>query len=59
YFSASSIGAGFGPLVTARAVEHYGGYTEILYILGGLLVFAALLLLSLKPFPRAFPQAQE
>lgn len=59
YFSAYSIGAGFGPLVTARAVEHYGGYTEILYILGGLLVFAALLLLSLKPFPRAFPQAQE
>lgn len=58
YFSAYSIGAGFGPLVTARAVEHYGGYTEILYILGGLLVFAALLLLSLKPFPRSFPQPQ-
>lgn len=58
YFSAYSIGAGFGPLVTARAVEHYGGYTEILYILGGLLVFAALLLLSLKPFPRSFSQPQ-
>jgi MFS family permease len=58
YFSAYSIGAGFGPLVTAKAVEHYGGYTEILWVLGGLLVFAALLLLSLKPFPRSFPQPQ-
>lgn len=56
YFSAYSIGAGFGPLITAKAVEHYGGYTEILYVLGGLLVCAALLLTSLKPFPKGFPQ---
>jgi MFS family permease len=56
FFSAYSIGAGFGPLLTAKAVEQYGGYTEILYLLAGLLVLAALLLIGLKPFPKAFPQ---
>lgn len=56
YFSAYSIGAGFGPLITAKAVEAYGGYSGVLYVLGGLLTLAALLLLSLKPFPKSFPQ---
>lgn len=56
YFSAYSIGAGVGPLLTAKAVEHYDGYTQILYILAGMLAFAALLLLSLKSFPKSFPQ---
>jgi MFS family permease len=58
FFSAYSIGAGFGPLITAKAVEHYGDYTEILYILAGLLILAALLLMGLKPFPKAYPQQQ-
>jgi MFS family permease len=58
FFSAYSIGAGFGPLLTARAVEQSGGYSEILYVLGGLLVLAMLLLLVLKPYPKAFPQQQ-
>ena len=39
-------------------VEIQGGYGSILYVLAGLLVFAALLLLSLKPFPTQFPQRQ-
>ncbi|MBW7931373.1 MAG: MFS transporter [Gammaproteobacteria bacterium] len=56
YFSAYSIGAGFGPLITAKAVEANGGYSGVLYVLGGLLTLAALLLFSLKPFPKSFPQ---
>lgn len=58
FFSAYSIGAGFGPLITAKVVEHYGDYTEILYVLAGLLILAALLLMGLKPYPKAFPQQQ-
>jgi len=55
YYSAYSAGAGVGPLITAQAVEHYGDYTEILYIYAGLLVVAGVMLLRLKPFPRSFP----
>jgi MFS family permease len=55
YYSAYSAGAGIGPLITAQAVEHYGDYTEILYIYAALLVVAGLMLLRLKPFPKSFP----
>ncbi|MDP2324579.1 MAG: MFS transporter [Gammaproteobacteria bacterium] len=55
YYSAYSAGAGIGPLLTAQAVEHYGDYTEILYIYAGLLVVAGVMLLRLKPFPKSFP----
>jgi len=54
YYSAYSAGAGMGPLLTAQAVEHYGDYTEILYIYSGLLVVAAVMLLRLKAFPKSF-----
>ncbi|MEO7387333.1 MAG: MFS transporter [Gammaproteobacteria bacterium] len=54
FYSAYSAGAGLGPLITAQAVERYGGYTEILYVHAGLLILAALLLSRLKPFPTAF-----
>ncbi len=54
YYSAYSAGAGLGPLLTAWAVERYGEYTEILYLHGGLLVLAALLLSRLGPYPRSF-----
>jgi MFS family permease len=54
FYSAYSAGAGLGPLLTARAVEHYGDYTEILYVHAALLVAAALLLSRLKPFPKSF-----
>jgi MFS family permease len=54
YYSAYSAGAGIGPLLTAQAVEHYGDYTEILYVYAGLLVIAGLMLLRLKPFPKKF-----
>lgn len=39
-----------------RSVEANGGYGGVLYVLGGLLTLAALLLFSLKPFPKSFPQ---
>jgi MFS family permease len=55
FYSAYSAGAGIGPLITARAVERYGDYTEILYVHAGLLVVAALMLSCLKPFPTSFP----
>lgn len=55
YFSAYSAGAGIGPLIMAQAVEHYGDYTEILYIYAGLLVVAGLMLSRLTPFPKSFP----
>ncbi|MEZ5565917.1 MAG: MFS transporter [Gammaproteobacteria bacterium] len=54
YYSAYSAGAGFGPLLTAWAVERYGDYTEVLYLHAGLLVLAALLLSRLGPYPKAF-----
>jgi MFS family permease len=55
FYSAYSAGAGLGPLLTARAVEHYGDYTEILYVHAALLVVAGIMLSRLKPFPRSFP----
>lgn len=51
YYSAYSLGAGVGPLVTAQAVELTGGYTGILYAHAGLLILAGLLLSRLPPFP--------
>ncbi len=55
FFATYSIAAGFGPTLTAMSVQHFGGYTETLYLLGGFLVIAALLFLSLKRFPQEFP----
>jgi MFS family permease len=52
YYSAYSLGAGIGPLVTAQAVQATGGYTSILYAHAGLLVVATVLLGRLPPFPR-------
>ena len=56
FYSAYSAGAGLGPLITAQAVERYGGYTEILYAHAGLLMLASLMLARLKPYPKLFPQ---
>ncbi len=55
FYSAYSAGAGIGPLLTAQAVEHYGDYTEILYVHAALLIIAGLMLTRLKPFPKSFP----
>jgi MFS family permease len=51
YYSAYSLGAGIGPLVTAQAVELTGGYTWTLYGHAVLLMLAGLLLSRLPPFP--------
>jgi MFS family permease len=52
YYSAYSLGAGFGPLLTANAVDRFGGYGGILVAHAGLLVVAAFLLSRLPPFPQ-------
>ncbi|MSR09550.1 MAG: MFS transporter [Gammaproteobacteria bacterium] len=57
FYSAYSAGAGIGPLLTAQAVEHYGDYTEILYVHAALLIIAGLMLTRLKPYPKSFPAA--
>lgn len=51
YYSAYSLGAGLGPLLTANAVDRFGGYTQILYVHAALLAIAALLLTRLPRFP--------
>lgn len=51
YYSAYSLGAGFGPLMTANAVDRLGGYTEILLVHAGLLALAAVLFTRLPAFP--------
>ncbi len=51
YYSAYSLGAGIGPLITAQAVELTGGYAGILYAHAGLLVVAGALFWRLPPFP--------
>ncbi|MCK6370355.1 MAG: MFS transporter [Gammaproteobacteria bacterium] len=51
YYSAYSLGAGVGPLLTAQAVEVTGGYSAILYTHAVLVVLAAVLLARLPPFP--------
>lgn len=51
YYSSYSLGAGFGPLMTANAVDRFGGYTEILLLHGVLMVVSALLLALLPAFP--------
>ncbi len=55
FYSAYSAGAGIGPLLTAQAVEHYGDYTEILYVHAALLIIAGLMLTRRTPFPKSFP----
>jgi MFS family permease len=52
YYSAYSLGAGLGPLMTANAVDRFGDYGGILLVHAGLLVVAAILLSLLPPFPR-------
>jgi MFS family permease len=52
YYGAYSLGAGFGPLLTAAARDNLGSYTEALYMHAALLVVAALLLARLGPFPQ-------
>jgi MFS family permease len=52
YYSAYSLGAGLGPLMTANAVDRFGSYDGILLMHAGLLVIAALLLWRLPPFPQ-------
>jgi MFS family permease len=51
YYSAYSLGAGFGPLVTANAVDRLGGYTEILLVHCALLALATVLFVFLPKFP--------
>jgi MFS family permease len=51
FYSAYSAGAGIGPLLTAAAVQHYGGYSEILTVHAVLLIIAAGLLSVLPAFP--------
>lgn len=53
YFYASyTLGAAFGPLGTAIAAGKYNGYTEVLYVHGGLLFLGAILLALLPRYPR-------
>lgn len=52
YYGAYSLGAGLGPLMTANAVDRFGGYTEILIVHGAMLAVAAILLARLPPFPK-------
>ncbi|MCC5794853.1 MAG: MFS transporter [Chromatiales bacterium] len=51
YYSAYSLGAGIGPLVTAQSVDRFGSYNEVLYLHSALIVIAALLLAVLPKFP--------
>lgn len=59
YYSAYSLGAGLGPLLTANAVDRFGGYTQILYVHAALLAIAALLLTRLPAFPERGQHAIE
>jgi MFS family permease len=52
YYSAYSLGAGLGPLMTAGAVDRLGGYGGILLVHCGLLVLSAILLARLPAFPQ-------
>lgn len=52
YYSSYSLGAGVGPLITASAVDRFGGYNEILFVHVGLLSLAAVLLALLPRFPQ-------
>lgn len=52
FYGAYALGAAFGPLLTAIAVDKSGGYSMVLVIHAGLLVMGALLLARLPPFPR-------
>jgi MFS family permease len=52
YYSAYTLGAGFGPLITAGAVDRFGGYGDILVVHAGLLVVSAILLSRLPAFPQ-------
>lgn len=52
YYSAYSLGAGLGPLMTANAVDRFGGYGGILIVHAGLLVLSAVLLSRLPAFPQ-------
>lgn len=51
YYGAYSLGAGFGPLLTAAARDNLGSYTEALYGHATLLAIAAVLLAGLPRFP--------
>jgi MFS family permease len=50
YYGAYSLGAGFGPLLTAAARDSFGAYTEALYAHATLLAIAAVLLAGLPRF---------
>jgi MFS family permease len=50
YYGAYSLGAGFGPLLTAAARDNFGAYTEALYAHATLLAIAAVLLAGLPRF---------
>ena len=52
FYGAYALGAAFGPLITAIAVDKNGGYTEVLGVHAALLVVGAVLLARLPPFPR-------
>lgn len=52
FYGAYTLGAAFGPLFTAIAVDKNGGYTEVLAVHGLLLVIGAILLARLPAFPR-------
>jgi MFS family permease len=54
YFSVYALGSGLGPAITAWAVERAGGYGQVLWILAGVLLAAAFLLLGFKPFPKRY-----
>jgi hypothetical protein len=53
FFSIYALGSGLGPAGTARAVERAGGYGQVLWVLAGVLIVAAFLLLGFRPYPTA------
>ena len=52
FFSAFAFGSGIGPLLVSQLHERSGHYAPALYAIGGVLLLAALLLLTCRRFPR-------
>jgi len=52
FYAAYTLGAAFGPLGTAIAVDKSGSYTPVLLVHGALIALGAILLARLPAFPR-------
>ena len=52
YYALYSLGGGIGPVLAAQGVAATGGYDLVLWSLIGLLLVAAALLATFKPFPQ-------